>query len=122
MDASEHVVGLADAIDALRDELADAMDRAGVQDRGVRFRVEPIELTLQAVITRKASGKIGWGALGIGGARDTATTQTLRIRLDPLREHPDGTLDDDFAIAERHRGKQRFGPAPEPESTSPLRP
>ena len=43
------VVGLANAIEALRTELMDALAQG--QSRGMRFQLEPVELTVQAVVT-----------------------------------------------------------------------
>jgi hypothetical protein len=76
----------------------------------MRFRVEPIELSLQVVVTKTADGRIGWGALGIGGSYDSATTQTLKLRLQPLWELADGTVVEDFAVADQQLVPQRFGP------------
>ncbi len=104
----EHVVGLAGAIEALRAELMDAVSRG--QGERMRFRIEPIELSMQVVVTKQADGRIGWGALGIGGSYDAATTQTLKLRLQPLWELADGTVADDFTIADQQTAPQRFGP------------
>lgn len=104
----EHVIGLAGAIDALRTELADAVSR-GHGER-MRFRIEPIELSMQVVVTKQADGRIGWGALGIGGSYDAATTQTLKLRLQPLWELADGTVSEDFTVADQQTEPQRFGP------------
>jgi hypothetical protein len=65
------------------------------------------------VITRKANGRIGWAAVGLGGAVERATTQSLKIRLEPVVELSDGSYTEDFAIAEQHAGRQRFGTRPD---------
>jgi hypothetical protein len=104
----EHVVGLADAIEALRIELMDAVSRG--KGEAMRFKTEPIELSMQVVVTKQADGRIGWGALGIGGSYDSATTQTLKLRLQPLWELADGTLSEDFTVADQQASPQRFGP------------
>lgn len=56
------ITGLAEAIEALRSQLIEAIGK-GV-DQPMRFTLEPIELTLQAVVTTGGDGKIGWGSSG----------------------------------------------------------
>jgi hypothetical protein len=79
-------VELADAIEALRDALVRAW-WDGQRSR-VRFRVEPVDLTVQVGVTRSGKGAAGvkWHVLALGGerSRETATTQTLRLRLAPV--------------------------------------
>lgn len=79
-------VELADAIEALRDALVRAW-WDGQMSR-VRFRVEPVDLTVQVGVTRSGKGAAGvkWHVLALGGerSRETATTQTLRLRLAPV--------------------------------------
>jgi hypothetical protein len=114
----EHVVGLAGAIEALRAELTDAVSRGGGEP--MRFRMEPIELSMQVVVTKQADGRIGWGALGIGGSYDAATTQTLKLRLQPVWQHADGTIAEDFTVADQQATPQRFGPRGQaPPSAAP---
>jgi hypothetical protein len=76
---------LPDAIEALRRDLASAW-WDGQQQR-VRFRVEPVELTLQVGVTRSGEGSAGikWHVLTLGGSRkhEATTTQTLKLRLQP---------------------------------------
>jgi hypothetical protein len=103
------IVDLADAIEALRDALTTAMEKS--KDKSMRFRVEPIELTLQAVVTKDANGRIGWGALGVGGSYEAAKTQTLTLRLRPVWRAEDGTLLEEleFTIAGEASAEQQFG-------------
>lgn len=108
MRVDDHVTGLADAIDALRDELGDAMVRG--EGAGVRFRVKPVELTVQAVVTKGGDGKIGWGVVAIGGKLESATTQTLKLQLEPVVKTETGTYTTDFAVADQTEEEQRFGP------------
>jgi hypothetical protein len=79
-------VGLPEAIESLRADLAAAW-WDGRRHR-VRFRVEPVELTVQVGVTRTGKGAAGvrWHVLTLGGERskETATTQTLRLRLTPV--------------------------------------
>jgi hypothetical protein len=79
-------VGLPEAIEALRRDLAAAWWDG--RDHQVRFRVEPVELTVQVGVTRESSGSGGikWHILAIGGSRkrQTAATQTLKLRLQPV--------------------------------------
>jgi hypothetical protein len=104
-------IGLADAIEALREALTDAIEQG--RSANMQFRVEPIELTLQAVVTKDANGKIGWAALGVGGTYESARTQTLTLRLRPVWRMSDGNLVEDFTVADQSaRDKQHFGPSP----------
>ena len=102
------MIGLADAIDALREELHEAVSRAGKP--GLRFQLDPIELEVQAVITKDVHGKIGWGALGVGGKVSSATTQTLKLKLTPLWVTADGEVHEEFAISDdSHAPGDRIG-------------
>ena len=107
MRVDDHVTGLADAIDALRYELGDAMVRG--EGAEVRFRVKPVELTVQAVVTKGGDGKIGWGVLAIGGKLESATTQTLKLELEPVVKTETGAYTTDFAVADQTEEEQRFG-------------
>lgn len=104
------MVGLATAIEALRAELTDAMDQG--RNKPMQFGMEPIELTVQAAVTKEANGKIGWSVLGLGGSYAAAATQTLKLRLTPTWKAPDGTLTTDFTIAGVGPAGDRFGPQP----------
>jgi Trypsin-co-occurring domain 2 len=79
-------VSLPDAIESLRDDLAAAWWDG--KRRRVRFRVEPVELTVQVGVTKSVEGSAGvkWQVLALGGkrSRDVASTQTLRLRLVPV--------------------------------------
>lgn len=103
----EVVVGLASAIEALRAELTDAL----AQGRGsaMRFRLEPVEVTVQAVVTKQADGKVGWSVLGLGGGYESTRTQTLTLRLSPVWQEADGRPVADFTIADPDAGGDAFG-------------
>src|ERR1035438_8340482 len=101
-------VGLAEAIAALREELLAAMDEG--QDAPMRFRLAPVELSLQVAVTKEAGGKIGWHVLGLGGSFSSATTQTLALRLEPEWRKVDGSYTSDFTIADQGAQPPRFGP------------
>jgi hypothetical protein len=79
-------VGLPEAIESLRMDLAAAW-WDGRRHR-IRFRVEPVELTVQVGVTRTGKGAAGvkWHVLTLGGerSREVATTQTLTLRLTPV--------------------------------------
>jgi hypothetical protein len=85
-------VDLSDAIAALRRDLADAWWDG--QHKRVRFKVEPVELTVQVGVTRTGKGQAGvkWHILALGGerSREATATQTLRLRLAPLLYGDDG--------------------------------
>jgi hypothetical protein len=84
--ANDGWVGLPEAIESLRADLAAAW-WDGRQHR-VRFRVDPVELTVQVGVTKTGKGAAGikWQILTLGGERskEVATTQTLKLRLTPV--------------------------------------
>jgi hypothetical protein len=92
------ILGLAEAIEALRSELSAAMDAGATQP--MRFVVEPVELTVQAAVSKDANGKIGWSVLGLGSSVGSATTQTLKLTLTPMWKNSAGALVRDFTIAD----------------------
>jgi len=104
-------VELADAIDALREALVRAW-WDGQRSR-VRFRVEPVELTVQVGVTRTGKGSAGikWNVLTLGGerSRESAVTQTLRLRLAPLIFDEQGNL---LAEAEQLVGDRELHSGP----------
>ena len=69
-------VDLADAIAALRDALVKAMWDG--QNSRVRFRVEPVDLTLQVGVTDKRTGSAGikWHILSLGGEKSGQSEAT----------------------------------------------
>lgn len=85
-DADPGWVGLTEAIEALRASLVAAWWDG--QKRRVRFKVEPVELTMQVGLTRVGKGAAGirWHVLTLGGerSREAVNTQTLRLRLAPM--------------------------------------
>ena len=87
-------VGLTEAIEALRAALVAAWWDG--RQRRVRFKVEPVELTLQVGVTRAGKGSAGvrWHVLALGGerSRESASTQTIRLRLAPVLFDEHGTV------------------------------
>lgn len=85
-DAPDGWVNLSVAIAALRRDLAAAW-WDGRNER-VRFEVEPVELTVQAGVTKTGKGQAGvkWHILTLGGERSRSkqTTQTLHLKLKPV--------------------------------------
>jgi hypothetical protein len=85
-DDIEGAVELAAAIAGLRAALVSALEDS--RKGPVRFRLEPVELTVQVGVTRTGSGTAGirWHVLSLGGERSkqAATTQTLTLRLAPV--------------------------------------
>lgn len=115
--ASDPVVGLGSAIQALREQLAEARREGWYDELG--FQVEPVELTIQAVVDKGADGKIGWGVLSVGGDYKTSTTQTLKLTLTPVRRQPDGTVTRDFTVGDQ-QATDPFGmTTPNPGTGSP---
>jgi Trypsin-co-occurring domain 2 len=83
-------VGLAEAIQSLRRELQEAVETG--RGEALRFRLSPIELTLQVAVTKDANGKVsGWWIVEVGGSVESAHTQTLKVTLEPGWLQPDGS-------------------------------
>lgn len=105
------VVGLADAIGALRDELIRAW--ASGQQQRLRFKPAPVELTVQVAVTSAGSGRAGirWWLVELGGevSRESVVTQTLKLSLDPVMYDDQGQLVDveisDVEDGEDHGGE-----------------
>jgi hypothetical protein len=105
---ADATVGLADAIAALRKELLAAV--AEGKDAAMRFRLAPVELSMQVAVTKDAEGKIGWHILGLGGSYSSAVTQTLALRLEPVWKQDGDSYTSDFAIADQRAESPRIGP------------
>jgi Trypsin-co-occurring domain 2 len=101
-------IGLAAAIAALREELLLATEVGAGSN--MRFRLAPIELSLQVAVTKEGSGKIGWTILGLGGSYESASTQTLKLRLEPQWLKSDGSYTNDFVVADQDQHPGSFGP------------
>ena len=80
----------------------------------MRFSLDPIEITLQLVVTNEGNGKVGWKIIEVGGKRESVTTQTLTLKLTPEWRDSDGRLTADFTIAADSPADQHFGPQPAP--------
>jgi hypothetical protein len=82
----EGVIGLSDAIEGLRYELAVAAWRG--KGQWLRFKPGPIELTVEATVTSKAEGHAGvrWWIVEAGGSgsSERAATHTVKLNLDPV--------------------------------------
>ena len=85
-------LGLAAALEALREELESAWQSG--QGRAVRFRTSEVTLTLTTVarLDKEGSGKIRWYVVEAGGAVKSGSeqTQTLTVTLTPLLYDEDG--------------------------------
>ena len=89
LDEPRGVVGLSEALIALREELLTAWQEGEGDGRRLRFRIpEPIELTFQAAVTqeRTAAAGVKWWLLGLGGeaSRGSVVTQILHLKLAPV--------------------------------------
>jgi hypothetical protein len=102
------VIGLADAIKALRRELMEAVTEG--RNEWMRFALDPIELTVQAVVTKDVNGKIGWKILEFGAKYDSNATQAITLKLTPQWRQLDGTLTTNFTIASDTAAGAHFGP------------
>jgi hypothetical protein len=93
-DSDKGVVDLTEAIEALRAALVAAWWDG--QRQRVRFKVEPVELTMQVGVTKAGRGAAGirWHVLALGGerSRESVTTQTLKLRLAPVLFDDQGNL------------------------------
>lgn len=101
-------VGLAAAIAALREELLAAMGEG--ENAAMKFRLAPVELSMQVAVSKDAGGKIGWHVIGLGGSYSSATTQTLALRLEPVWKQDDGSYTPDGTIADQSAQPPHFGP------------
>lgn len=74
-------VGLAQAVDALRNELTEA--REAGQGEGLLFEVGPVDVEFSAVVTSGADGKAGIaiGVLTLGGGGSVSHEQTHRVKV-----------------------------------------
>jgi NTP-dependent ternary system trypsin peptidase co-occuring protein len=78
-------VGLADALEALRTEFAEARDKAA--GSSLQFPIETVTVELRTVVTRTRDGKAGFrvpfvnAELGGGATRGNERTQTLTVVL-----------------------------------------
>jgi hypothetical protein len=87
-------VSLSAAIGALRDELIHAVwagqfpYQLNGQRRTLRFKPAPIEVSLQVAVTGTGTAKAGvkWWLIEAGGelAREKASTQTVKLTLEPV--------------------------------------
>jgi hypothetical protein len=79
-------IGLADAIEGLRYELALAAWWGNGQQ--LRFKPGPVELTVEATVTSTVEGHGGvrWWIVdaGASGSADTSATQTVKLTLEPV--------------------------------------
>jgi hypothetical protein len=79
-------IDLADAIKALRDALVQAMWDG--QRSQIRFRIEPVELTVNVEATRTGAGTggVNWHILTLTGerSRQLQSAQTLKLWLTPV--------------------------------------
>lgn len=82
----EGAVSLSAVIASLRAELTRAWwdGRHGL----VRFKPAPVELTLEVGVTKSKGGSAGvrWWVVELGGtlSREAASTQTIKLTLDPV--------------------------------------
>jgi hypothetical protein len=86
-------VSLSAAIGALRDELMQAVwagqfpYQLNGEQRMLRFKPAPIEVTLEVAVTSKGTGKAGvkWWLIEAGGelSREKVATQTVKLTLEP---------------------------------------
>jgi hypothetical protein len=92
MPDSSELLGLSTALDGLREELETAWKESS--GKAVRFAVNNVTLTLEAVARREAAGggKIRWWLVEAGGGVEVGkeTTQTLVLSLTPVLYDEEG--------------------------------
>lgn len=88
---------LAEALIALRNSLLRVQEDGNGRD--IKFRIEYVDLTIQASVTkaRKGSAGVKWHVLSLGGelSGEQQGVQTLNLRLSPVLFENDHPLADD---------------------------
>ncbi|NUS17321.1 MAG: hypothetical protein HOY69_39000 [Streptomyces sp.] len=79
------VVGLAEVIDQIRDELEQARTSAEGKDIGFTVDRVSLEFTVQVHRTSRAGGglRIGVVTAELGGSVDSSTTHRVQVELEP---------------------------------------
>ncbi len=106
----EALAGLSDAIEALRAELSSSVGRGA--GKPIQFELEPVELTVQAVVTKGKEGGLSWKILKAGVSHQRADTHTVKLTLRPVWMTPEGHIVRDFTVASETYGadvKLSFG-------------
>ena len=109
-DRDVELPSLADTVAAVRRELATAL--AEGQGKDVVFRSGPVELEFEVAVTWTGGGEAGvklW-VLTLGGKaeREAATTQRIKLTLQPIDPH----TGQDARITDARRGTGLAGPPP----------
>lgn len=107
MRSNDSITGLADAIEALRAELTDAVSRGANQS--MRFRIKPVELKIQVAVTKGLDGKIAWNVLGLGAKRVSETAHELHLHLEPVWLTQEGEYSENFTISDQSTAGAHFG-------------
>jgi NTP-dependent ternary system trypsin peptidase co-occuring protein len=91
MNGDQVVVGLAEAIAALRGELTEAL-KAG-KDEPLQFRLGPIELEFQLEVSKRAGGEVGikFWVVSLGGKAEASRAGTHHIKLSLQPVSPEGS-------------------------------
>jgi Trypsin-co-occurring domain 2 len=101
---------LAETIAAVRRELSAA--QAAGQGQPVQFRTGPVELEFEVAVTRSGGGEAGvqlWVlTLGGKGERGQATTQRIKVTLQPV----DPGTGEDARVADARQRPEPAGPPP----------
>ena len=89
-------IGLADAIEMLRNEVLEAHERSG--DAAARFSIQTLTVSLKIGLTKSVEGKAGFkvpfvGAeLGGSGGLDRENSQTVTLVLGPPLDRSGNTI------------------------------
>ncbi|WP_282204929.1 trypco2 family protein [Kitasatospora fiedleri] len=74
-------IGLAAALEELRQELYEAQDRSAGEQFGFVVNEAQLELLLELRNTGKADGKLTFGVAAVGAAGEHATVRTHKLTL-----------------------------------------
>ena len=117
--STEALIGLGDAIGAVRAELTSAMDD-GAHQR-LRFHPSAVQLTVEAAVTRTGTGNAGikWWVIEIGGerSRERVATQTLKLTLEPVGFDALGRPRDVLLSEDDDAVDDRADPVPPPDES-----
>lgn len=105
------LVGLADAIIALREQMTLVIDEG--KDKNMQFELSPIELSLQAVLTKGGHAGLTWQIVQAGGEVEHASTQRIVVTLTPVWKTDDGRKVRDFTVTDirpADAAQPRIGP------------
>lgn len=106
----DRTVDLGAAIEALRQQLQDALTKG--EGENVRFELSPIDLTLQVEVSTEATGGLRWRIVEARGSRSRAASQELKVTLTPVRYDQGRRRDGRFETSSTSSPGAGFGADP----------